>query len=175
LLDPLADWLDRQPPGRRRLYVVFLAIILLALPCYALGGLLLWFNTPPTTPQAVPTAGVASVTPAPSDTIEPGIPTRAPRPTEPPTRPVIPTAVPTLASPTVLPSETATAVATPTPTAAPTTAVPPTATPPLPPTATAIPPTVPPTDTPAPPPTGTTAPPTPSGPPPFVTDTPGSR
>lgn len=41
MLDRIADWLDQQPPGRRRLYSLFLAIVLLTLPCYA-AGFALW-------------------------------------------------------------------------------------------------------------------------------------
>jgi hypothetical protein len=46
VLDRFADWLDRQAPGRRRLYSVFIALALLTIPCYASATLLWFFNTP---------------------------------------------------------------------------------------------------------------------------------
>ncbi|MCE7938930.1 MAG: hypothetical protein DYG90_10180, partial [Chloroflexi bacterium CFX6] len=63
MFNRVADWLERQPPGRRRLYTAFIAITLLTVPCYGLGMLLLFLNAPPADGPAAPTPGVASVTP----------------------------------------------------------------------------------------------------------------
>ncbi len=174
-------WLNRQPPGRRRLYIGFIALILLTLPCYCLGSLVLFVNTPPSSPEPVPTAGIASVTPQETATEPASATPRArpsiERPTLPPPLTDQPTRLPSLPppSPTATPIETPTLALPPTP--LPTNTLPlPTATPPPAPTATSVPPTTPPppTNTSAPAPTATAEPPTPIASPPFVTDTPGT-
>ena len=97
MLDRLVDWLDRQPPKRRRLYGFFIAVILLTLPCYASGLVLLALcdASPPTLPTvepgraptaivrpaerglaASPTAIQRRATPSPAITIEPTSPLR---------------------------------------------------------------------------------------------------
>ncbi|MFN2115791.1 MAG: hypothetical protein ACK2T6_08745 [Anaerolineae bacterium] len=60
MLDRLADWLDRQPSSRRRLYSLLIAIILLTLPCYAAGILLLVLS------DAEPSPAVPTVEPLPT-------------------------------------------------------------------------------------------------------------
>jgi hypothetical protein len=71
----LADYLDRQPPARRRLYSVLIAISLLTLPCYLLGFVLLAFSTasPVAPDQNLPTTAA----PAPTFTAMPAAPPTA--------------------------------------------------------------------------------------------------
>lgn len=114
MLERIADWLDRQPPGRRRLYSVFIALALLTLPCYAAGAALWALNVPgggapmvgepeasATAAEAAPTA-LPTAAPAPvedlgdEDEDEPQAPS-AVAPTEAP--PLAPTAAPTTPSP----------------------------------------------------------------------------
>lgn len=138
MLDRLADWLDQQPRTRRRLYSLFIAIILLTLPCYASGVLLLVISdaepapaVPTVEPGAAPTTMVGTANPdmAASPTAIRRRPTRpvlAASPTA--ARPVLPppTGVPTLILATDTPVVPATAVPIPTATEPPTEAPAPT-------------------------------------------------
>lgn len=145
MLDRFADWLDRQAPGRRRLYSVFIALALLTIPCYASATLLWFFDIPGTGPSstgedvendgrseatatlAIPTLGSeddAPEPPAPAPTDRPREekdpePTLAPRPTDPP----LPTATDIIfPTPILRASPSAQSSATPAPSLEPTTA-----------------------------------------------------
>src|SRR5262245_24955697 len=103
------DWLDSQPPGRRRLYSLFLALILLTLPCYAAGLFLLAFGTPPAPENPAPAmTEEAPLTPSPtaSPTYELPPPVTVPsapvRPTEEEPEPVATPIVEVSPSPSVL-------------------------------------------------------------------------
>jgi hypothetical protein len=132
MLDRIADWLDKQPPGRRRLYSLFLAIVLLTVPCYAAGFALWALDVPgasmlpfgpretavatatatataedaePDSPPPVrPTADEDEDEPEPSDPPPPVPTTPAPQPSA--TTIVFPTIVPRLATETPPPSAT---------------------------------------------------------------------
>lgn len=54
MISRLVDWLDAQSPQRRRLYSLFLAILLLTLPCYAAGLFLLYFGAPMAPRDGIP-------------------------------------------------------------------------------------------------------------------------
>jgi hypothetical protein len=58
----LADWLDRQPPARRRLFSLLIAVILLTLPCYAAGVMLLVISGAEPSAAVPPVEQPASVT-----------------------------------------------------------------------------------------------------------------
>jgi hypothetical protein len=140
----LADWLQRQPDGRRGLYTFFTAVTLLTLPCYLTAGIVLLTSGPrratqdrsrgavvvTATPAAegVPTAtttreggpGDAEAPPASPTRIERGAPLPRNSATPPPTQApsVVPTATtppdPTSTTPATAPSL-PTAPSTPTP------------------------------------------------------------
>jgi hypothetical protein len=120
------DWLDSQPPGRRRLYSLFLALVLLTLPCYAAGLFLLAFGTPPPPDNpapvmtALPTATVLTPTAEPTfGRIPTSPPASAPNFATDEPEPVATPIFATLLPGTVL-AETATPVALPTLTEVPT-------------------------------------------------------
>lgn len=80
VFDALGDWLDAQPPNRRRLSAALLGIILLTLPCYGVGGAVYLMSAPPA--PGGPAADGA--TPTTAATAADSIPaaTEAPPPTE---------------------------------------------------------------------------------------------
>lgn len=116
MLDRLADWLDRQPSARRRLYSLLIGVILLTLPCYAAGVLLLVLSDaepaqPVPTVEPLPTyqTPIAAGTVSPDDMVATAVQRRATEtpgaPLAAPTialRPVLPqiTVIPTLVWPT---------------------------------------------------------------------------
>lgn len=154
MFDALGDWLDAQPPDRRRLSTALLGIILLTLPCYGVGGAVYLMSAPPA--PGGPAADASTPTSAATAAqVAPPL-TEAPRPTDADDdSPPVPTVVrrATITSGPVLPAApTDTPVATPfAPSATPPPTDAPTAAPTVPSadTATSPPPTdAPPTDVP---------------------------
>jgi hypothetical protein len=80
MLHSVARWLDEQPAGRRRLYSLLLAVILLTLPFYAAGLALLLAAPPDPGISGLPTAvaGPATVVPTAAFLAAPTIQQRAP-------------------------------------------------------------------------------------------------
>ena len=92
MFDAFGDWLDAQPPNRRRLSAALLGIILLTLPCYGVGGAVYLMSAPPA--PGGPAADNA--TPTVAATEVDGVPTAtdAPPPTEAEDdAPIVPTVV----------------------------------------------------------------------------------
>lgn len=70
----VVDWLDAQPEPRRRLYGALIALMLLTVPCYAVGALMLAFTDPVAAPTGPPPASPGAATA--TGTLEPeGVPT----------------------------------------------------------------------------------------------------
>lgn len=96
MISRLLDWLDSQPPPRRRLYTVLIALCLLTVPCYAAGlGLLAFSGGRDAPPPGLPAATSAPASSESPEVPESPAPTRGPAaaPTDPPIATPSPTIV----------------------------------------------------------------------------------